>query len=105
MEKIIQFFKKLLNSRQYEIKLRTEKITGTTRLNDIKYCSWYAVNTGSNDAKVFGVTLAPGEGINSQAIIGTRPGDLWKEPIDIEVTAPGSIQLLRTICTPIAKEK
>lgn len=104
MEKIIQFFKKLLNSREYEIKLRTETITGTVRLNDIKYCSWYAVNSGNVDVKVFGVTLAPGEGINSQSIINARPGDLWKEPIEIDATG-GSVRLLRTVCTPMAKEK
>lgn len=105
MEKIIQFFKNLLNSRQYEIMLRAETITETKRLNDKKYCSWYAVNSGTVDVKIFGVTLAPGEGINSQSIIATRPGDLWTEPLDIEITSPGSIRLLRTICTPIKKVK
>ena len=85
--------------------MRAEDISENTRLNDIKYCSWFAINTGSTVVKIFGVTLNPGEGINSQAIIGTRPGDLWKEPIDIEITAPGKIRLLRTICTPVAKER
>ena len=105
MEKIIQFFKSLLNSRAYEINLRSETIRSNVRLNDTKYCSFYAVNSGNNNVKVFGVELQPGEGLNSQSIICTRPGDVWKEPIEIEITAPGEVRLLRTICTPIKRVK
>lgn len=86
---------------RYETKLRAETISESCKLNDARYCSWYAVNTGTALVYVFGVPLQPGEGINSQSIIQTAPGDLWKEPLDITVTPGGELRLLRTICSEI----
>ena len=85
----------------YAIKQRAETITENTRLNENKYGGWLAVNTGTTICKVYGIELQPGEGLSSQSICQLRPGDRWEEPIDIEVIAPGSIRMLRTLATPI----
>ena len=84
----------------YEIKHRAESVTGNRKFNDTRYCSWLAVNNGNTAATVYGIKLSPGEGLSSQSIIQTRPGDYWTEPIDITVEAGGEIRLLRTLATP-----
>ena len=102
MEKILKSILDLLRGGQrYAIKQRTETFYEDARLNDKKYGSWLAVNTGTTVCKVYGIELQPGEGLSSQNICQLRPGDLWQDPIEIEVTAPGSLRMLRTIATPI----
>ena len=84
----------------YEIKQRAESVKENKKFNDTRYCSWLAVNTGNTAATVYGIELLPGEGLSSQSIIQTNPGDFWTEPIDITVEAGGEIRLLRTLATP-----
>lgn len=84
----------------YEIKQRAETVTKNERFNDTRYCSWLAVNIGNVAATVYGIELLPGEGLSSQSIIKTNPGDYWTEPIDITVESGGEIRLLRTLATP-----
>lgn len=84
----------------YEIKQRAESVTENKRFNDTLYCSWLAVNIGNVAATVYGIELLPGEGLSSQSIIKTNPGDYWTEPIDITVESGGEIRLLRTLATP-----
>lgn len=85
----------------YSIKLRTETITKNCKLNDTQYCSWLAMNIGNVPVRVYGYTINPGEGLSSKDIVATQPGDLWKEPIEIEVEAGGRLRLARSICTKI----
>lgn len=83
----------------YQIKQRAETITANTRLTDTKYCGWLALNIGTADVTVYGVTLAPGEGLSSQSIIQTTAADRWTEPIDITVQPGGAVRMLRTVAT------
>ena len=84
----------------YSTKLRAETITTNTRLNDTRYGGWLAINIGTANAKVYGVTLQPGEGLSSESICHLNPGDTWQEPIDIECAAPAAIRMLRSLATP-----
>ena len=85
----------------YRIKQRAETIVENTRLNDVTFGGWKAVNIGTGVVEVFGVPLQPGEGLDYMNCM--RPGDLWQEPIDIAVQPGGALRLLRLICTEITK--
>ena len=85
----------------YSIKQRSETITANTRLNETQYYSWLAVNVGTANVTVYGIELQPGEGLSSQSIAQTSPGDLWQEPIDITIQTGGALRMLRALATPI----
>ena len=86
----------------YSVKMRSEIITESKRLNDTRYCGWLAVNIGeSGVVRIFNVPLQPGEGLSSQSIVNMQPGDVWSEPIDIQVEPGGKLQLLRTLASEI----
>ena len=87
----------------YQIKLRTETIRENKTLNDNKFGAWAAFNIGTNPVEVYGVPIAPGEGLSSESICHLNPGDLWQEPIDIVITVGGVVRLLRSIPTPISR--
>lgn len=80
----------------YDVKMRAETIVANTRLNDKRYSGWKAINIGTADVTVDGVTLQPGEGIDHQL----QPFETWTEPIDITVQTGGAVRLLRKLCTP-----
>lgn len=83
----------------YTIKQRAETITTNTRINEDTFGGWKAINIGTGNVAVFGVTLQPGEGLDYMSAM--NPGDTWSEPIDIEILqAGGAVRLLRLICTP-----
>ena len=84
----------------YDTKQRAETITANTRKNDIKFGSWKAINIGTADCTVDGVTLTPGEGVEHNL----QPNQYWKEPIDITVQPGGAIRLLREINKPYVVE-
>ena len=85
---------------EYDVKQRAETIRQNMKLNDTRYGSWKAINIGTADVAVDGVTLQPGEGIEHVL----QPSQTWKEPIDITVQPGGAVRLLREINTPKAKE-
>lgn len=78
-----------------KISLRTETITENKRLTDNIYYSWFAQNIGSAPVSVYGISLLPGEGLNSQSIAQTSPEDIWNDPIEIVVQAGGAVRMLR----------
>ena len=81
----------------FEVKQRAETITQSIRLTETQYGSWKAINIGTADVTVNGVTLAPKEGLEERL----RPEERWTEPIDISNVQPGgAIRLLRNRCTP-----
>ena len=84
---------------EYDVKQRAETIVADTRLNDTRYSSWKAINIGTGNVMVDGVTLQPGEGIEHVL----QPCETWKEPIVITIEAGGAVRLLRKICTPKVK--
>lgn len=84
---------------EYDVKQRAETIVADKTFNDTRYGSWKAINIGTADVTVDGVTLAPGEGIEHVL----QPTQTWKEPIVITVQAGGAVRLLREINTPKAK--
>lgn len=84
----------------YGIKMRSETVTANKTFNEKQYGGWLAMNIGANPAKVYGIELQPGEGLSSESIMHLNPGDTWEEPIEIEITQPGAVRLLRTIATP-----
>lgn len=86
---------------KYQIKLRTDNITANTKLTETIYGGWLAQNTGAADVTIYGITIAPGETLSSQSIMNTRPGDLWTEPIDIEIPTNGKLRIIRAICKPL----
>ena len=77
----------------YNIQSRVETITANTRLNDKKYGGWMAVNIGTADCAVLGITLAPSEGVDFTKAIPA--GSYWTTPIDITVQPGGAIRLVR----------
>lgn len=77
----------------YNIKTRVETITKNTRLNDKKFGAWLAVNIGTADCTVLGITLAPSEGLDFTHAVPA--GSYWTDPIDITVQAGGAIRLVR----------
>lgn len=83
----------------FETKQRSETISKNSKLNDTRYSSWKAINTGTGIVIVDGVPLDPGEGIEHKL----EPTQTWNEPISIEVQAGGKLQLLRQIVTPVIK--
>lgn len=85
----------------YSVKMRSEVITESKRLNDTRYCGFFAANTGTGIVRVFNVPLQPGEGLSSRDIVDLQPGDVWSEPIDIQVEPGGELRLLRTIASEI----
>lgn len=82
----------------YQIKLRRDQINANTKLTEIIYGGWVAQNIGNVDVEVYGFTLVPGAILSSQQFINTRPGDLWQEPIVIDVKSGGEVLVLRSIC-------
>lgn len=100
---MIDFIKGILETlksffKGYSIKLRSETVTANKRFNDTIYGGWLAVNIGTTDVRVYGITLKPGEGLSSQSIINMSPADKWEEPIEIEIpTQPGAVRLLRSV--------
>ena len=79
----------------YNIKTRTETITQNTRINDRTFGAWLAVNIGTADCTVLGITLAPGEGLDFTHAVPA--GSYWTAPIDITVQPNGAIRLVRLI--------
>ena len=79
----------------YNIKTRTETITQNTRINDRTFGAWLAVNIGTADCTVLGITLAPGEGLDFTHAVPA--GSYWTAPIDITVQTNGAIRLVRLI--------
>lgn len=87
-------------SKRYSVKVRSEIIRESTRLNDNKYGAWRCVNRGTGLVTVMNVELQPGEGLDFSSDL--QPGDIWSEPIDIIVQAGGELVLLRNIYTPLS---
>ena len=77
----------------YNIQARVETITQNIRLTDKKYGGWLAVNIGTADCTVLGITLAPGEGLDMTQAVPV--GSYWVAPIDITVQSGGAIRLTR----------
>lgn len=98
---MVDIVKKILDALLggWRTKLRTETVTSSKRFNDTIYGGWLAVNIGNTEAKVYGIPLQPGEGLSSQSILKMSPKDKWEEPIEIEITQPGAVRLVRSVNT------
>lgn len=84
---------------RYKVTSRVQTITQNTRLNEKEYGAWMCVNIGTAIAKVMGIDVQPGEGLNFLSAL--QPGDLWETPIDIELTAGAEIRIVRLKYIPI----
>lgn len=79
----------------YNVQARVETITSNTRLTDKEYGGWMAINIGTADCTVLGVTIAPSEGLDMTQAIPV--GSYWTTPIDITVQPGGAIRLIRLL--------
>ena len=84
----------------YDITERTVNITtSTTLLKEKGYGGWFAVNQGTNTAKVMGYELQPGEGLDMRDCIPV--GCTYGSPIPIEINAGAVVRVTRLQATPI----
>lgn len=81
--------------KRYNIKARVETITQSTRLTDLQFGGWMAVNIGSASASVMGIPLLPTEGLDFTKSVPA--GSFWTQPINIEITPGAAIRLVRLI--------
>ena len=71
----------------YIVNSRTEIIEQSTTRKIDKMGGWSAINQGTADATINGITLAAGEGITD--FLHLHPSVIWNSPIKIECT-PGA---------------
>ena len=76
-------------------------VTSTTLMPENNYGAWLVINTGTAVATVLGYDLQPGEGLSSELICHLEPGDIWKSPIQIILSAGAKVRITRSQATPI----
>ena len=78
---------------RYKIQSRVETITQNKKITDTTFGGWMALNIGTADCTVLGITLAPSEGLDMTNAVPA--GSYWDSPIDITVQPGGAIRLIR----------
>ena len=74
--------------------IRRDVVTTPTTFNETAYSGWLAINSGSANATVLGVPLAPGERLDYHDL---QPEVRFTSPIFIDPGTSGEVILLRTI--------
>lgn len=78
----------------YNVKTRIEVVRQDTTFNDKIYGGWLAVNTGTQNATVLQLPLAPGEKLDFTRL---HPDVTWEQPIQILPGSGGEVTLIRLL--------